>query len=127
MLLPILRIFAKTPPNAIQSILHVLFLPTPFKRAQMVVDGDGKVKDDDDLPEEVLRPGALYRDCAVIRINVRKPEVPLDEGQAEKKITDDGEYGGEVMGRLVWENYETSLKYREKDGGSKSSSEKKKQ
>lgn len=93
----------------------------------MVVDGDGKVKDDDDLPEEVLRPGALYRDCAVIRINVQKPEVPLDEGQAEKKITDDGEYGGEVMGRLVWENYETSLKYREKDEGSKTNSEKKKQ
>jgi hypothetical protein len=30
-------------------------------------------------------------------------------------IVDDGEYGGELAGRLVWESYEQALKIWEKD------------
>ena len=38
-------------------------------------------------------------------------------------VKDDGEYGGEALGRFVWEEYEKSLKtgeaaLKEKDGGS---------
>lgn len=84
----------------------------------MVVDDDGRKRDDDDLPEEVLKPGALYRDCAVIRLNVRKPDIHPEEKETEKRLIDDGEYGGEVLGRLVWENFEASLKHREKSSGS---------
>lgn len=73
------------------------------------------------MPEEVLKPGALYADCAVVQLRVPLP-LPLSEKENLKnkdagtgtgeglEIEDDGEFGGEVMGRLVWEAYEEALK-----------------
>jgi len=108
---------------AMQSVLHALFLLTPFKvpvQPTQVPDA---------MPEEVLKPGAFYRECAVVTLKVSVPEKlalsnPKDssskngEGKAGEEvleIPDDGEYGGEVAGRLVWESYEEALKVWEKE------------
>ncbi|EDR07697.1 uncharacterized protein LACBIDRAFT_298117 [Laccaria bicolor S238N-H82] len=124
---PILRIFFKSPERAMQSVLHALFLPTPFKvpvQPTQVPDA---------MPEEVLKPGALYRECAVVTLKVSVPEkLALSDpkvssesslkgkgkgkaGEEVLEIPDDGEYGGEVAGRLVWEAYEEALKVWEKE------------
>ena len=121
---PVLRILFKSPEMAMQSVLHALFLPTPFKvpvQPTQVPDA---------MPEEVLKPGALYRECAVVTLKVSVPEklaLSADpkassskkgKGNAEEEvleIPDDGEYGGEVAGRLVWESYEEALKVWEKE------------
>lgn len=117
-----------------QSILHVLFLPTPFKVLASATNAPSKNATlqgplDTSLPEEVLLPGALYADCASVKLNVKVPEELVDndrklrveetkaKGKAKGKVTeevldipDDGEYGGELAGRLVWEEYEGALK-----------------
>ncbi|KIK03096.1 hypothetical protein K443DRAFT_5676 [Laccaria amethystina LaAM-08-1] len=99
---PVLRIFFKSPEMAMQSTLHALFLPTPLK----------------------VPPGTLYRECAVVTLQVSVPEKlalsnpeasPSKKGKGKAgeevlEILDDGEYGGEVAGRLVWEAYEEALK-----------------
>ena len=97
------------------------------------------------MPEEVLFPGALYADCAAVKLQVKIPEdmkekdrqarieaakqkrekgkgkmkegVALDEEVID--IADDGEYGGELAGRLVWEEYEGALKVWEKENPAK--------
>jgi hypothetical protein len=83
--------------------------------------------EDDSLPEEILKPGALYRECAVVRLRIPSPPDPLEDLPAsdngkgkekdtepEQKLPDDGEMGGEIAGRLVWESFETALKQWEK-------------
>ncbi|KAG6826283.1 hypothetical protein H0H92_000453 [Tricholoma furcatifolium] len=128
LLQPLLRILAKSPDASIQTILHALFLPTPFKvfskAASQTTAESGAPIDSSvtDLPEEVLKPGALYAECAVVRLRVPVPSdsTTSDEKVSTKKekgkgaealeIADDGEYGGEVVGRLVWEAYEEGLK-----------------
>lgn len=133
LLQPLLRILAKTPSHAIQSVLHALFLPTPFKHLAV---NDPSTKDINSAPEEILKPGALYSDCSIVRINLRNcidstkvPEAKQPDA-SETQIADDGEYGGEAMGRLIWESFEESLKNREKrakDMSSSSSTDKKSQ
>ena len=126
---PLLRILTKSPTSALQSILHVLFLPTPFKTAPK---SKSKTTDErspiieDTIPEEILKPGALYRECAIVRLHVPAPPEPPTNDNEEKvekgkqrdeipiPIADDGELGGELCGRLVWESYEESLKEWEK-------------
>lgn len=138
---------------AMQSVLHALFLPTPLKQAlahayaatdpsSQPAEGSktkstDEAKTKEDLFTEVLKPGALYRECAVVTPFV--PPLPpppegLSEKQAEEKsatkpgekksqtgrdnkeaeenivIEDDGELGGESVGRVVWEWYERRLK-----------------
>jgi len=151
-----LRIFTKSPTSAIQSILHVLFLPTPFKiLSQTTVTSTGENKNLETpldvstlkIPEEVLLPGALYADCAAVKLKVKIPEdvkekdrkaqmeeakqkrenvkgkgkmkegVPMNEEVVD--IADDDEYGGEMAGRLVWEEYEGALKVWEKENPAK--------
>jgi hypothetical protein len=61
--------------------------------------------------EEALKPGALYSDCAVVNLKVPSPPDPLPKERDEGKVLeDDGELGGEVAGRLVWEGLEIGLK-----------------
>ena len=155
---PFLRIFTKSPSSAIQSVLHVLFLPTPFKiLSQTTSTSENKIPPDTStlkIPEEVLLPGALYADCAAVKVQVKIPEdmkekdrearieaakqkresakkgkgkvkegVPLDEEVVD--IADDGEYGGELAGRLVWEEYEGALKVWEKENPAKAEEPKK--
>jgi hypothetical protein len=145
LLQPLLRIFAKSSTAAMQTVLHALFLPTPFKVLSQSSAGTSDEKPKSakgspidssvtDMPEEVLKPGALYADCAVVRLRVPLPPSAVEQLASEKEqgrnggkgknkstateevleIPDDGELGGEVMGRLVWEAYEEALKDWEK-------------
>nr|VWO97984.1 Transcriptional repressor TUP1 [Ganoderma boninense] len=140
--LPLL-LLTKTSESALQTVLHCLFLPTPLKRAQFKVDAaaddevrkaqaqvqaapaggaeSGRARGPARIANvEVLKPGALYRECAVVQFDVPKPAVPLPEpkeskGGKEKStvesiLEDDGEFGGEAVGRAVWEWYEVRLK-----------------
>jgi hypothetical protein len=104
--------------------------------------------------EEVLLPGALYADCAAVKLQVKIPEEmkekdrearieaakqkresakngkgKMREGAALDEevidIADDGEYGGELAGRLVWEEYEGALKLWEKENPAKAEEPKK--
>ncbi|RDB20573.1 putative oxidoreductase C19A8.06 [Hypsizygus marmoreus] len=137
LLQPLLRILTKSPASSIQTVLHVLFLPTPFKvlsqagakspaeATQKPAKGSPIDSSLTEMPEEILKPGALYAECAVVKLKVPAPKEPSGpEKAADKKekgkakagpeevleIPDDGEFGGEVMGRLVWEAYEDALK-----------------
>ena len=76
------------------------------------------------FPEEVLKPGALYSECAAVRLQVTLPEsITKEHGAMEgnasdkevKTLVDDGELGGELAGRLVWESFEKELKNWEAD------------
>ena len=147
LLFPFLFLLTKSPSSSLQTVLHVLFLPSPLKRARAVLDAavnpdstasandpEEKGRDGETaknakpqlvriVNEEVLKPGALYRECAVVQQIV--PGLPSgDVGGQEKEGTkvkdengppepgfpDDGELGGEEVGRVVWEWYEARLK-----------------
>lgn len=121
LLQPFLRLLVKSPNSALQSVLHALFLPTPFKSRPAKPSTASSLVDRDALPEEILKPGALYRECAVVRLHVPSPPDPLkdlstsDKGgekerKSEQSLPDEGELGGEIAGRLVWESFETALK-----------------
>ncbi|KAK0458734.1 uncharacterized protein EV420DRAFT_1540217 [Desarmillaria tabescens] len=126
---PILRLIFKSPLSAVQSVLHVLFIPTPFKiipRAKQPKDKSDSVieKSVTEMPEEILKPGSLYAECAVVPLKVPTidhPPPPAKEqsskgkgkGKAEEEmmdLPDDGELGGEATGRAVWEAYEAAVK-----------------
>ncbi|KAF9531909.1 hypothetical protein CPB83DRAFT_848013 [Crepidotus variabilis] len=150
MLQPLFLMLLKSPYAAMQTVLHALYLPTPFKiLAQTTVVSQNKEAQKSegpidvselDMPEEVLLPGSLYAECASVKIDVKIPQEVLDKDQEDKdkraeiktrdkgkakektplqeevlEIEDDGEYGGEVGGRLVWESYEQALKIWEKE------------
>jgi len=140
LLFPFFLLFTKSPNSALQSVLHVLFLPTPLKRALAHVDEAAnpsaasrpaeseKPTQPRIVNEEVLKPGALYRECAVVQLNVpplaaselppqaekeqqkRKGKQTETQEEADLNLPDDGEYGGEAVGRAVWEWYEENLK-----------------
>ncbi|KAI0645008.1 hypothetical protein C8Q79DRAFT_893085, partial [Trametes meyenii] len=116
-----LMLVTKSSDAALQTLLHVLFLPTELKRAQAKVDAE---EEKTPTPRrrgnvEVLKPGALYRECAVVPLDVPRPPAPASAPEKGKKgkapaeasaLEDDGEYGGEAVGRAVWEWYEARLK-----------------
>jgi len=130
LLLPLLHISTKSPKAAIQSILHALFLPTPFKVLSHTLSSDdatpnaSQKSNAENVPiptaaphrspnlihEEILKPGALYAECAVVNLDIALPD------QDQDQMTDDREYGGEVVGRGVWEAYEAALKVWDKGG-----------
>ncbi|KAI0302324.1 hypothetical protein B0F90DRAFT_1836626 [Multifurca ochricompacta] len=116
---PLLRILTKSPISTLQSTLHALFLPTPFK---INLDDTRKRS-----PEEVLKPGALYAECAVAVVPIGIPVSSLpsveveersDENAKESRRSlggnltrpDDGELGGVALGMQVWDDYERELK-----------------
>lgn len=99
---PFLRLVTKSTTSAMQSVLHVLFLPTPFK---------SNARQGTDDPEEVLKAGALYRECAVV--NLRVPN-PVTADATDAQVPDDGELGGVHLGQAVWEGLESALKEWEK-------------
>ncbi|KAG1794176.1 uncharacterized protein HD556DRAFT_1371433 [Suillus plorans] len=102
LLQPFLRLLAKSTTSAIQSVLHVLFLPTPFK---------SNARQGTDAPEEVLKAGALYRECAVVNLRIQSP---VTADAADAQVPDDGELGGVHLGQAVWEGLEDALKEWEK-------------
>ncbi|THG94631.1 hypothetical protein EW026_g6879 [Hermanssonia centrifuga] len=109
---------------AMQSILHVLFLPTPFKRAlaqasaavnppssepsekpEPSANVSGKRTRVEDMFTEVLKPGALYRECSVAAISVAPlPEPPKQAQDAEKKAKADKKAGDEKKDKKVEED-----------------------
>lgn len=107
---PLLRILTKSPTSAVQSVLHVLFLSTPFKKV-MQSSSKGST-------QEVLKAGALYRECAVVDLWIptptSTPSGDTNEGQDDTSMPDDGEFGGVHLGQSVWENFEAGLKEWEK-------------
>jgi NAD(P)-dependent dehydrogenase (short-subunit alcohol dehydrogenase family) len=127
---PIFILFVKSSTAAVQSVLHALFLPTPFKNVVI----NSQTKSAALVSEEVLKPGALYAECAVVRLQVPpQPEIAqashadgdAKKAKDEEKETpshnssdqqgleprmDDGELGGEVAGQLVWESFEVALR-----------------
>jgi hypothetical protein len=106
---PLLRILTKSPSSALQSTLHALFLPTPFKSLSSSPDEAQKR-----APEEVLKPGALYVECAVAPIRMPATLAPGTEGKTDGSggtaQRDDGELGGMALGMEVWDDYERELK-----------------
>lgn len=106
---PFLRILTKSPSSALQSTLHALFLPTPFKFLSSSPDEAQKRS-----PEEVLKPGALYAECAVAPIHMPVTLAPRAEektdGGGGTAQRDDGEMGGMALGMEVWDDYERELK-----------------
>lgn len=112
---PLLRLLTKSQTATVQSILHVLFLPTPFKSTQT----PGTTTTPGDTPEEVLKAGALYRECAVARVRIPTSDgIPLaSDGQKDESIPDDRELGGVHLGQSVWESFEVALKEWEKTVG----------
>ncbi len=74
------RILTKSPNSTLQSTLHALFLPTPFKYVSFAPDDPQKR-----APEEVLKPGALYAECAVAPIRI-----PVTLALPEEEKTDGG-------------------------------------
>ncbi|KAF8910105.1 hypothetical protein CPB84DRAFT_1764622 [Gymnopilus junonius] len=142
---PLLRILTKTPAAAMQTILHVLFLPTPFKLLAATKAAKDKTPKDAldassfDMLEEVLLPGALYADCSAVKLTEKDRQMQAEAAKAKAKgkkedqgsleeevldIVDDGEYGGELAGRLIWEEYEVALKVWEKENPGKVQEEK---
>ena len=127
LLRPLLWLLTRSPTSGIQTVLHGLFLPTPFKSEAR------NNNETDELTLEVLKPGALYADCSVARVTPRAQlpkQVPSEDGKEkaakgkgkqtdkpEEKsgtLPDDGEMGGEPLGRQVWENFEAALRVWEK-------------
>jgi hypothetical protein len=114
---PLIRILTKSPTSALQSTLHALFLPTPFKYLAHSADDTRKR-----APEEVLKPGALYAECAVVPVQIPVTSIPPVEDKAkgggedrdtqgsDETRPDDGELGGVGVGMQVWDDYERELK-----------------
>ena len=96
----------------VQSILHVLFLPTPFKSSPTLA----VTTSTENAPEEVLKAGALYRECAVVQVRIPTPDgIPSgSEEQKDGPMPEDGELGGVHLGQSVWESFEVALKEWEK-------------
>ncbi|KAG2335433.1 hypothetical protein BDR05DRAFT_978949 [Suillus weaverae] len=92
LLQPFLRLLTKSTTSALQSVLHVLFLPTPFK---------SNTRQGTDAPEE----------CAVV--NPRIPSL-VTADTADAQVPDDGELGGVHLGQAVWEGLKGALKEWEK-------------
>ncbi len=120
---PLLRILTKSPSSTLQSTLHALFLPTPFKYLSFAPDDPQKR-----APEEVLKPGALYAECAVVPIHIpitlASPAEEKTDGSGDGKTPgsgttapDDGELGGVALGMEVWDDYERELKVWEAQAG----------
>ncbi|KAH9006199.1 hypothetical protein EDB86DRAFT_2872290 [Lactarius hatsudake] len=113
---PFFRILTKSPSSTLQSTLHALFLPTPFKYLTAAPDDVRKR-----APEEVLKPGALYAECAVVSVHIPASSIPRarersEEDKGKKRSDgdspppDDGELGGVALGMQVWDDYERELK-----------------
>jgi hypothetical protein len=119
---PLLFIFVKSSRSAIQTILHALFLPTPYKTP--IADADATPPAPPTrstaLRDEVLKPGALYAECAVVRVHVPPlavtPEISEEKGKEKEDgderptMAEDGELGGVGVGTAVWEHFERALK-----------------
>ncbi|KAJ7600916.1 hypothetical protein C8J56DRAFT_999941 [Mycena floridula] len=112
---PLLLLFVKSPFAATQTILHALFLPTPFKVVSQI--GLRSPSQKRDIPQGAPIDASILEmpeECAVVKLDVRKPVLPVPEKSTDKKknprAPEDDEFGGPSTGQLVWEAYEDALK-----------------
>ncbi|KAG2339587.1 hypothetical protein BDR05DRAFT_977692 [Suillus weaverae] len=87
LLQPFLLLLTKSTTSALQSVLHVLFLPTLFK---------SNTRQGTDAPEE----------CAIVNLRILSL-VTADAANAQ--VPDGGELGGVHLGQAVWEGLESVL------------------
>lgn len=145
MLNPLFRLLTKNSNSTLQTVLHALFLPTPFKHLNAMAANEAESTGDAERDSEILKPGALYAECAVVRLNIPPPPTPpeTDSGEDVKgkgkekegstsgcekqKRKDDGEMGGEALGTLVWDQYERDLKVWEEEEDQRVKEKKEKQ
>ncbi|KAJ7852379.1 hypothetical protein B0H14DRAFT_2760101 [Mycena olivaceomarginata] len=117
LLYPILLLLTKSAAASVQSVLHVLFVPTVGKLSK-TPKTSADAKEDE---EEALLPGALYAECAVVRTPAIAPPLttttpPNSTSNAGTEKTVKQEDGDEVetederAGRMVWEAYEAGLR-----------------
>ena len=97
LLFPVRFFLTKSSTAAIQSVLHVLFLPTPFK-----LGSSSKPLDPETKSQEVLKPGALYADCAAVRLRIETPSTPVPQDSA-------GTEGHAETGRDGWEEFDVLM------------------
>jgi len=114
LLFPIIFLLSKTSFSALQTVLHVLFVPTRAKlrASELSLSDPKRAQDPASLEEEIrcLVPGGLYANCGVVRVKL--PSVPLNSN-AEKKAEKSGEKEedpSDVLGREVWEMMEREIK-----------------
>ncbi|KAG2353545.1 hypothetical protein BDR07DRAFT_1309132, partial [Suillus spraguei] len=91
LLRPFLRLLTKSTTSVIKSVLHVLFLPTPFK---------SNAFQGTDIPKEMLKAGALCRKCAIVNLRIPTPAIA---DIANAQMPDDGGCGGVHLGQALWE------------------------
>ncbi|KAJ7823781.1 hypothetical protein B0H14DRAFT_2825643 [Mycena olivaceomarginata] len=117
LLYPILLLLTKSAAASVQSVLHVLFVPTVGKLSK-TPKTSADAKEDE---EEALLPGALYAECAVVQTPAIAPPLttttpPNSTSNAGTEKTVKQEDGDEVetederAGRMVWEAYEAGLR-----------------
>ncbi|KAF8515333.1 hypothetical protein BU17DRAFT_93614 [Hysterangium stoloniferum] len=120
-LLPLLHLFSKSPTAALQTVLHALCVPKPITRRHVPVAEDAaqvprtQPLDLSQAPlhapaEEVLVPGALYTDCAVVGLCIHPAETfietlteKVEPGKVDVGLDD------ECLGRAVWEVLEVGI------------------
>ncbi|KAJ6459578.1 hypothetical protein C8R45DRAFT_843215 [Mycena sanguinolenta] len=141
LLYPLLFLLTKSAHASAQSVLHVLFLPTVGKVCSCFSFWISKPTPGEE-PDEALKAGALYAECAVVRVPVPAP--PLSPpapspgsaagGEKEKGREGKGErdgdahdLGGERAGRAVWEAYEAGLRAWEARAAASAEGEKEKE
>jgi len=108
-LYPLLLLVAKSSYSAMQTVLHVLFVPTQAKlRASELSDPQHKVTEDD---VKCLVPGGLYANCGVVRVDLPVSISSSETGKSrDGKEADQGESPADVLGRGVWETMEREVK-----------------
>jgi len=93
LLYPLIWLFVKSPENEVQTALFALFAPP----APPVISPSADVATSPIIPSERIENrilgGQLYRECQLV---LPPPKVGLD-------------WGGEGVGRLVWEGLEADL------------------
>lgn len=94
-------------------MLHVLLLPTPFKKTTQTSDANTS-SFNKGPSQEVLRPGALYRECAIVNVQIPTPGGMTPGHGDHKDAMADGEFGGVTIGQSVWEAFEAGLRDWEK-------------
>jgi len=114
LLFPIIFLLSKTSFSALQTILHVLFVPTRAKlrSSELSLSDPKRAQDPASLEEEIrcLVPGGLYANCGVVRVKL--PAAPPSK-EVEKKAEKRGEKEedpSDVLGREVWEMMEREIK-----------------
>jgi hypothetical protein len=108
---PLFFLYTKSSFSAIQTILHVLFVPTRAKYRFSEMPSEGH-QESTEVLARTLRPGALYANCRVVRVALPIPPVSEKDARSgeEGKKGAPEESPADTLGRRVWEMMEKELK-----------------